>query len=105
MCWGPESAQGWTGRTGANLSHTEQRGTEDKARSGLQSGVHSGEGRRNGLPPTLGDPVSKPDGKWGILDKSELQPNPVEPKSPVCHGLREQPELPGAVGQAALAHL
>lgn len=39
----------WTGRTGANLSHTEQHGTEGKARSGLQSGVHRGGGRRQGL--------------------------------------------------------
>lgn len=102
MYRGPESAQGWTGRTGANLSHTEQHGTE---RGQGQSGVHSGGGRRKGLLPPLGDPVSKPDGKWGILDKSELQPGPVQPRSPMCHGLREQPQLQGAVGQAAPAHL
>lgn len=39
--------------------------------------------------------MSKPDGKWGILDESELQPSPVEPRRPVCHGPGGSSQLSG----------
>lgn len=44
-------------------------------------------------------PVSKPDGKSGIQDESELQSSPMWPRNPVCHELRELPALLGAVGR------
>lgn len=53
-----------TGMDGEDRSQPEPHRTAWDRGQG-QSGVHSGGGRRKGLLPPLGDPVSKPDGKWG----------------------------------------